>query len=1589
MPTRSRQANTRAAAQVEEEEAAYSIPGLDYTESLSWPAGKPIAVADLFTRLQKLSTALKDTEQGSVEVKDITKLAQDLAHSNLLGHKDKGIRAWTVACVVDVLNLCAPNAPYRPNQLKEIFTAIIYTILPALADPSNAYNAQHQYVLDQLVDAQSIVLITDLQDAENLISQLFTVCFDVVSGSGKNTAGMELAQSVVFQLTMLLNSVVDEANLPEDVVDIIISQFLRVDPRTAEAPAGSKKKAAVKDKTQSTLILKDYPPAYNLAKSVCTACSDKMSTAISQYFSTIITTASSVVLTGEDGKSKASSKRLPNVDDDEDEEDNVNDLRKAHRLVKELWRACPDVLANVVPQIELELAADSIRLRELAVATIGDLVAGVGLAGLPDLSPLDPTAFPLPTIENADLTVLSTNPLLKPSAPKPFIHVHTNTYQAFMGRRIDKAVEVRVAWVQAAARILLTRAGGIGLNDEELSALIAAYTKMLKDIDERVRSTALRSLEVFPYHAVIEILGSDGGLSEQSSLLSTVAERVTDKRHMVRDEAMLLLGTVWGVASRDIGNGNERVCAILGQAPTKLLSAMFVKDANITMKLPEVLFERLIPISYPPIKGKVAISETQGDGDVSESSVDPDTLRVRRLVTLIRDLDERAKAVFFGLQKRQADLQKGMNQFLDTCEKYNGGVADSAADEETLNRALTRYVDSFARLYPDSTKASADIWKFIKANDRRNYQLIRFAIGAENDYRTMFKAIRELTKRVREGGASLSSVLDTLTPLIYQSAMINYNRSHIAAVMELTKSTDAALADTAQEVLKQISDKVPEVMKSHIQVLCKELEEAAPSDKIAEIGSSTDSLKACSAFAKKFPDELPKDRKFVAAVQSYALYSSSSASAKHAVTIILSAFDKKELRSKEILSKAIKRCKAEPKNKVTQLAAIAQACRLAPAISETEELDILAVAKSTLEGGERSEESYHDSAWSESTDNETAAKEMALKIYLNRCRRVKADELAATEAISKLTSIIKDDGETVSGDSEGSSPSVQRNRLRLTAARYLLKLCRNRQQYEQMVTPQMFHTVAWILVSPPYGVRGGLVRQLKKYLSSDQLASRWLTILFLLPFEPDEQLRASTMAWLKSRLAHYTRIQQSAARANGEKKAPTSNVMESVFSRLISLLAYHPDFPVKGEGEYNGQLLDFANYFIFYLRSVATEDNLSLIFHIAQRVKQAADAISQTAEVDEHLYILSDLAQATIRNYADLMPGSSKGMNILQAWPGKAHLPNNLFQAIRGSAKAQEIASKNYLPEEVALGLETLVRKAIRNRFGTSNKAKSGTTDRKRKSSVSVDLDDDEVDTIRKSAKKSRSAKKPSRTSLTIRETPNAKKRKSEHVMSVEQPSRKSARTSTAKKVSYEESDEEEDDNDTDNIVKYKPAPVEKYKHKSRERQAATPDIEEEDEDEDVIEEADAEAEEVGSPTPAGKVQDASEEEDADVEMTNGDHETPTNEDEEEIDDVDETAEDEADAQVEEKDEEEEEAEPTPPPATKRGGRTTRAQETPKSAPTSTKKAQTKVTSQAAETPASKSKVTKKAGKGKAAQPASSPPPESARRSSRRSKVAA
>lgn len=111
MPSR-----TRPPADADEDSG---LRGLSFYQPLSWRVGRSaIPIADLLERLQSLAQELRKLEQEEIDKESLRKVSQELASAHLLAHKDKGVRAWATCCIVDVLRLCAPDAPFTRNQLK-------------------------------------------------------------------------------------------------------------------------------------------------------------------------------------------------------------------------------------------------------------------------------------------------------------------------------------------------------------------------------------------------------------------------------------------------------------------------------------------------------------------------------------------------------------------------------------------------------------------------------------------------------------------------------------------------------------------------------------------------------------------------------------------------------------------------------------------------------------------------------------------------------------------------------------------------------------------------------------------------------------------------------------------------------------------------------------------------------------------------------------------------------------------------------------------------------------------------------------------------------------------------------------------------------------------------------------------------------------------------------------------------------------------------------------------------------------------------------------------------------------------------------
>ncbi|KAK0622899.1 armadillo-type protein [Immersiella caudata] len=1249
----------RRSAAAEEEEK----PPLKFNESLSWRPGKPILIDTLLKRLNTLSKELSETEQDEIDPNSLSKVAKELAAHQVLNHKDKGVRAYTACCIVDILRLCAPDAPFTATQLKDFFNLVVTSIIPMLFDPGNSYNNQHKHVLRSLSEVKSIVLLLDVEGSESMMHQLFSTVFDGVSGT-KSTTSEHVAKDVEHNMQEMLGLLIEDAQgLPNKVVDVIIAQFLR-----AAAPGGAKDRHdyVPLDDNQATLLLKEEPEAYQMAKHLCHTYPDKMARFVSQYFSDVILEGTSFA-TGKNGNNKDS--------DDEDEEDgpsagpsesDLRELRKSHVLIREIWKAAPMILQNVVPQVEAELSADNAHLRQLATETLGDMISGIGAAGPPPRPNLDPAAYPPLRLSDEDSSEPPrTNILSTPISAISFSQTHPVTFSNFVSRKNDKVAAIRATWATAVGYILSTSAGGIGLGREDETALVQGLGEKLSDPDEKVRLAAVRAIESFKFQDVISKLALNGGVNKDGSVLSTLADRCRDRKPAVRVAAMSLLSRLWAVGSGELLAGREAVTSALSGVPSRIFNVFYANDLELNVLLDRVIYECLVPLGYPPAK-KGSKKEASNGNSQSQlggtAPLDADAIRAERILLMARSLDPGAKRAFFVMQARQPQFAQAMVTFIKQCDHYNGGVMDEAADKKTAN--LNKIIGYLVQFLPDPIKGKGDLLKFAKINDRRNYNLIKYVIGQEHDYKTVHNAFKELIKRVHN--SKDPSIMETLLPLLYRSGCIMFNRSHLSAIMEYSKTDKDGMGAVAHEVLNEISQRNPDLFKTHIGQLCKDLVDQAPTATKTNDPIVVETLKACSTYARKYPKDVPMDREFIQTMISYALYGQPARAAKYAVNILLSKKDDKSLLSAtDLLQRVMKDWKYGSPHLLNKLAAVSQLEYYAPKVTEEADEQILNMTVQQILLEVRADASDRDPEWVDDADmdEEIQAKCLALKILVNRLRSIEDIDEAKDKAKpvwKMLTKLVKEEGEICKTKD---TPKHHKARLRLLAAQLILKLC-TQKHFDDLLTPEGFNMIALLSQDGTQEVRHGFVQTLQKYLADNRLRSRYYTIVFLLAFEPSTDFKQRTETWIRSRARHFERTKQP--------------VFEAIMPRLLSLLAHHPDY-----GQELELLIDHARYLLFYISLVATEDNLGLIYKYAERVKQTQDSLDQ--ESVRHR-VLSDLAQAVIRKWQE-----KRGW-AFAAYSQKVGLPLGLYTALKSHNEAQEAAEKQYIPDGIDDKLDELLK---------------------------------------------------------------------------------------------------------------------------------------------------------------------------------------------------------------------------------------------------------------------------------------------------------
>ncbi|CAG8716337.1 8311_t:CDS:10, partial [Ambispora leptoticha] len=411
--------------------------------------------------------------------------------------------------------------------------------LQYVTDDTDPYFDAYFYLLENLASVKIMLLMFDLQNCEELLTRLFREFFNAMR---------ENTQKIVYGYFIdIMQQLIEEAQvLPQETIDIILYQFLK------------KRK-------------EEHPAAYQLASAISRASTDKLQYYVCQYFSEVIVSS---------GKSVA-----PEV---------LSDFKTAHELIKELNRAAPGLLLNVIPQLEEELKLDDFNLRILATQVLGEMFSEKG----------------------SSLAVR-----------------YENVWQIWLSRRNDKATAVRIVWADYCIPLFQ--------NHPELAKQVNdAIKSKMSDPDEKVRIAFCKILGQIDYDSAHNLVDAE--------LLSALAKRCRDRKHGVRQEAINALARLYNLAFSDILIKQEKAMTNFSWIPKEILNTLYTNDNEIVVCVEKALEEHILPHN------------------------NDDSVRVERILTVLKSLDGKAKKGFFSLFQRQRDAISDMEIFLGLCEQIKG-----------------------------------------------------------------------------------------------------------------------------------------------------------------------------------------------------------------------------------------------------------------------------------------------------------------------------------------------------------------------------------------------------------------------------------------------------------------------------------------------------------------------------------------------------------------------------------------------------------------------------------------------------------------------------------------------------------------------------------------------------------------------------------------------------------------------------------------------------------------------------------------------------------------------------------------------------
>ncbi|KAF9255405.1 hypothetical protein L218DRAFT_884207 [Marasmius fiardii PR-910] len=822
-----------------------------------------------------------------------------------------------------------------------------------------------------------------------------------------------------------------------------------------------------------------------------------------------------------------------------------------------------------------------------------------------------------------------------------------STWMAWSSRCNDKSSVIRLKFVESSKGLYSTTLL------EMREAFETALGRKLLDPDEKVRAAVCKLYSELDYETASHHVSSQQ--------LKSVIARVADRKAVVRQAAAISMAKLYSLAHPEIENNDANAIEKFSWIPGELLTML--KLAECRPAVEQAFYEYILPLPTP--SSGPSTSTSKG------ASVEVDEVAwTNRLLSTILYLPERSTNSLQTLTNIRNIRPTSYETFINACVQNNGGIIDK--NEEFVKKKLEGMVRAISASFPDPIKTAEDLRAFAKLNESRLYKLLRTCMDVQTDLKGLVKATNEFTRRLEQASSSL---VPTMSMFLRRASLRIVNTSSVPTLLKalqhggkttkartITKSTQAA--NHAEVLLTWMSKYCPALFKVHVEELIGVIEENTNEKSV------TVALQALAEATRHDRSVAPNEPETLQRIRDFAL-GSNRRHAKFAARLLAFCEDKNELcvGLAESISDSLEDV-VDDQQLVAHITVLDQLVRFIPDAFEHKSDVITAFLLKKLlmvsDPAPEDDDEQDGEEWvpDEELPDRTRAKIMALKVFRHRSLSHSTSEKAldlSTPVLKILATLVDQDGALVD---EAQDRKVL-SRIRLQAAVSLLHLS-TEEVYAGALIPK-FLRLALIVQDPCFEVRLGFVTKTINLLVANKLHERFNIIPFLTAHDPEDEVRRLIPCMWTS--AIYNLCGQLIFPLPSST-ATRIRYFDFVFIRLLHILAHHPDFHRTDKGA----LSDMAKYIMFYVKLVANQETISLLYHLASKGKTVQDAESE--ECSENFYVLCDMAQELLKAYAQQHSWN------LPLYPGKIKLPSDILRPHASAEAANRVLKKSYLSDE-------------------------------------------------------------------------------------------------------------------------------------------------------------------------------------------------------------------------------------------------------------------------------------------------------------------